>query len=280
MRRWIGWALLLALWAACFPAAAETSAPADRSWFVPPDTAVVTMDGPQTTWRSLMAVACPAEGAVRLRITGPDGSVVYDAADRAVNGFFVSESVYLPLRGGNTRYTVSLTDDTGTRTAEVTRTQPYLEGVHASAGTLPLSAVTGRPGRERILFLRNEDGERRFPLVAGGVYRLGEAVCAVSEGWLTVSLEILPEARALLREAQVRTAFTADAVAGLIQPDEDAVPAGPDEPIDLQGHAIAAVWIGRTVSFDPAALESVSQSAAPEQILLWQEMENGEEPVG
>ena len=44
MRRWIGWALLLALWAACFPAAAETSAPADRSWFVPPDTAVVTMD--------------------------------------------------------------------------------------------------------------------------------------------------------------------------------------------------------------------------------------------
>ena len=276
MRQWIGWALLLALWTACFPATAET----DLSRLVPPDTAVVTMEGPQTTWRSLMAVACPAEGAVRLRITGPDGNVVYDAADRAVNGFFVSESVYLPLRGGNTRYTVSLTDDTGTRTAEVTRTQPYLEGVHASAGTLPLSAVTGRPGRERILFLRNEDGERRFPLVAGGVYRLGEAVCAVSGGWLTVSLEILPEARALLREAQVRAAFTADAVAGLIQPDEDAVPAGPDEPIDLRGHAIAAVWIGLTVSFDPAVLESVSQNADPEQILLWQEMENGEEPVG
>ena len=78
----------------------------------------------------------------------------------------------------------------------------------------------------------------------------------------------------------MRTAFTADAVVGLIQPDEDAVLAGPDEPIDLQGHAIAAVWIGLTVSFDPAVLESVSQSADPEQILLWQEMENGEEPVG
>jgi len=276
MKRWIGWALLLALWTACLPAAAET----DLSRLVPPDTAVVTMEGPQTTWRSLMAVACPAEGTVRLRITGPDGSVVYDAADRAADGFFVSEPVFLPLRGGNTRYTVSLTDDAGTRTAEVTRTQPYLEGVHASVGTLPLSAVTGQPGRERVLFLRNEDGERRFPLVAGGVYRLGEAVCTVSGGWLTVSLEILPEARALLREAQVRAAFTADAVAGLARPDADAIPAGPEEPIDLRGHAIAAVWIGLTVSFDPAALESVSLSADPEQILLWREMENGEEPVG
>ena len=62
--------------------------------------------------------------------------------------------------------------------------------------------------------------------------------------------------------------------------DGDALTAGLGEPIDLQGHEIAAVWVELTVNFDPAALENAPADTDPEQTLLWQELDNGEEPLG
>lgn len=280
MKRMIGWALLMTLCVGCVSGVAETATPTDFDWLLPQNAAVISLSGPVTTSGSMIAVACPAEGAVRLRITGPDGSLFYDTTGFSVNGRFTSEAIYLPLQNGNTVYTVTLTSDLGTRTATVTRTQPYLERVRASAGTLPLSAVTGRQSEERILLLRNENSEQCFPLVAGGLYVIGEAVCTISDGWLTVRVELLPEAKVSVAKSRVRVAFTADDIPILPHTDEGVLAGQPGEPIDLQGHDIAVVWVGLTVSFDPALTDSAPKSADPEQVRLWQEMDNGEEPLG
>ena len=280
MKRLIGWALLLALCAGCLSGTAEDTAREETGWEEVGILCPVFMDGPVTTAESMITVSCPAEGAVRLRITGPDGALFYDTAGSAANGIFVSESIYLPLRGGNTVYTVTVSSDLGTRSVSVTRTQPYLERVHASAGTLPLSVLTGWQSDERILLLRNEDGERRFPLTAGGLYLLGEAVCSVCDGHLTVCLEETPDAQITVQNAIVHVAFTADALTSLIRGSEGVLAAEPGTSIDLQGHEIAVAWVGLTVSFDPALLGPAPQIVDPEQVILWQELGNGEEPLG
>ena len=74
-------------------------------------------------------------GGWRLRIAGPGGRILYDAAaDAPRSGTFVSSDIYLPLRGGRTVYTVTVTDDTGARDVTVIRVIMLVAIFAASAG--------------------------------------------------------------------------------------------------------------------------------------------------
>ena len=233
-----------------------------------------------TTSNSIIRVNWRAGGWVRMRITGPDDRVVYETLTQVHGDRFVSGDVYLPLRGGSTAYTLTLSNESDTRTVTVLRTQPFLSDAMAWAGSLPLSAITGRDGGERLALIPCADGSQSFPLVAVGLYTLGEATCTVAEGALTVTLDILPEARAHVRESAVRVAFTADGILALHDGGPEVLSGVPDDPIPLPAEGIAAVWVELRLSLDPAALAPAPTDPDPDQLQLWQQMENGENPLG
>ena len=247
-------ALLLAI-----PAQAEDMAVIDASEV---STAVIT--------QPYFTVSCPAEGTVLMTITDEYGALCYERLENCVSGTFVSDAVYLPMQEGNTRYTVEVTSDAGTWQLGVVRTLAYLRGQHASAGTYSFASAAGRPSGERIMLIAGTDGTRSFPLIANNAWQVGTVTCEVADGQLLVSTELAEGVTG--SEPRIEVALSAREIAGLTDAGSGILCAGAGEPVDLGDAGAVAVWVGMTVSFEPALCGNAPQDGPEDQALLWRRM--------
>lgn len=258
MRTRILW-LLAALALLCACASAEDMAVIDAA-----TAGTVVMTEPYFT------VSCPAEGIVTMTVSDDHGALCYERRALSDDGLFVSDAVYLPLQEGNTAYTVEITSESGTWSFSLVRTMGYLSGLHASAGTYPFAAAAGRPSDERIMLVAAVDGTRSFPLVAGSAWEVGTVICTVEDGQLTVSVQLNEGVTG--GDADVEVALHAYEIAGLTDAGNGIRCAAAGEPIDLENAGAVAVWVGMTVSFNPALCLNAPEDGPGDQDLLWRRM--------
>lgn len=225
-----------------------------------------------TTSEVYVNVTCPAEGTVTVTVSDEHGAVCYEGLRFNASGWFYTGDLYLPLQDGTTRYQVEVSSDAGTYRVNVTRTQPRITGIRAYAAGFPLSAVSGRARNVCVTMLDPAAGDVTVPLVAGGLYRLGSVVFHVADG--TVTAEAVPEeaAAAEITASRVYTAFSVEEVAAMAEGRGTSAAGTLGLPMSLGSAPVAAVLVELTVSFDPAALDSVTADPMPGQTELWQRM--------
>ncbi|MBR3494583.1 MAG: hypothetical protein IKH38_04075 [Clostridia bacterium] len=214
------------------------------------------------TSSGFLQVICPAEpGEVSLRVADENGIVYYAGITELAGTEFISDEIYLPLASGNANYTVSV-ETGGTRyETHLVRTLPRVENVSACAAGYPV-----QNGSVTLLDVAElEAGTVTVPLVAGGVYGIGEVSYSLVNGALIARVRLDESAACTITQSAVQVALNAADAMRLCASKNAGIQGMLEEEIPLMGAPFAAVHVRLTVSFDPAAQEATSSGPLPGQ---------------
>lgn len=227
-----------------------------------------------TSDKDYLRVLCPltAEGAVTLTVTEGGGSIIYQRSYADQSGSFRSEDIYLPYNGGDTLYSVSVSEGADVHAFTVTRVMPRLRDNAACSVGYPLSSLTGSGSWKTVTLLdiqALEGSAMSVPLHASDAYTLGTVTFSVSDGMLTVSAAVDGGIDGSIDKAKVYVATSALEAQSLGTRDFSGAKGNLNSPISLGGSPYVAVYVNLTVSFDASGVPGSPETLLDGQEELW-----------
>ena len=116
------------------------------------------------------------------------------------------------------------------------------------------------------------EGSLTFPLVANDAWQVGTVVCRGESGQLQVRTEMADGVTGT--DPRIEVALNAREIAGLTDGGSGICCVSPGEAVDLGNAGVVAVWIGMSVSFDPARCGNAPDTYPEDQALLWRRMQD------
>lgn len=109
-------------------------------------------------------------------------------------------------------------------------------------------------------------------MVANDAWQVSTVVCRVESGQLQVRTEMADGVTGT--DPRIEVALNAREIAGLTDGGSGICCLSPGEAVDLGNAGVVAVWIGMSVSFDPARCGNAPDTYPEDQVLLWRRMQD------
>ncbi|MDO4483378.1 MAG: hypothetical protein Q4C54_02745 [Clostridia bacterium] len=205
-----------------------------------------------TTADNYLTLSIPAAPGQDVTVSVYDDSgLVWQQCREGVAGPYMTDEIYLKVKGGDTAYHVAVNLGGEEIAFDVIRQIGRLKGNAACTDGYPISGMSGADTWQRAAIIPAADGVTYVPVVTANGREIGQACLQVSGGQLTVFISVY-DGETAIDSGEVLAARSRGEAAALGRKQFSGIRAGLGQPVDLSGCGTAAVWVKLKVSYNPA----------------------------